>query len=686
MALKSRLISVLVLALVCSSCMESGPEDASSEPRGLKRLIPSFMRSRTRSNEPALAQYSFVVEVNGRRRTEGQRVRHQISYQGIDCIETRTQQKTTRIRDGEAFTRTIDRQVITGPHGEALFSREIAYEGGQRTEFTIAVEQGIAHFESRDREGTTEQDVEVGPGVIFGINELWLAQQPLAPGKTFPAAVLSQRRRRVVQESATVLRLEEINFQGRPTEAWVIRTESEATPDNPVTIIMTRDGQLVRMEASGAVFRVVTEEEREAEPVERDTVVTSIPIEFPLIAHDRYDTIVLEAQPASAWKSLVMDSEYADVIDDGGITIAVKRYMPRVRPQEPFDPAADMPLGELTPDLLALTKPRGQVRPDERAIRQQARRIVKKENDALQAVAYLAGWVHHNIKWNARGRMNTGPVQTMKSMRGDCSEHADLFASLARAVGIPTRHCLGLKLERSRAIYHNWVEAWVGSAWVPVDTTINRVGLPATHVLTARESADTAELTDTLPWAMRQEKLGLAVQSIVKGDYRIDPANKRTFVATTGNWLANLYHGFAVTKPAPWNGRIGLRSVELTSPDGRPDTADAAGAFIYGTASFKIESMDILYRGSAGELAALVRSLKKQVQQFRELDADVVEAFNGKALFVDFTFVADGADMRYQQYIVPRRGRSYRIGMWAPSESFAGYEDDLQTILESVDL
>ncbi|MBN1257235.1 MAG: transglutaminase domain-containing protein, partial [Planctomycetes bacterium] len=305
------------------------------------------------------------------------------------------------------------------------------------------------------------------------------------------------------------------------------------------------------------------------------------------------------------------------------------------------------------------------------------------ETNALQALAYLAGWVNVNIKWNAKGSMNQTPLETMTSMRGDCSEHADLFASLARSVGFPTRHCLGLQLRPEGAIYHNWVEVNVGGAWIPIDTTVNRVGLPAGYILTARDETGENDLSDSLPWAMRSKKLGLHVMEMVKDKNIMIPGNKKTYVAARGDWLANFYWGFAMTKPANWTGRITLSGVDLTTPDG---VRTPESSFTFGTATFKCRAENQVYRASEGELASLQRSFKNNMDAYQQKEAKLIPFLDGAALFFDFTCEVKGTVLRSQQYIVPRSGRSYRLTCWAPAESFADYEATFKEIIASIEL
>jgi len=69
--------------------------------------------------------------------------------------------------------------------------------------------------------------------------------------------------------------------------------------------------------------------------------------------------------------------------------------------------------------------------------------------------------------------------------KGDCNEHALLFATLARAAGIPAREVYGLiyKNDETRTFgRHVWNEVVIDGVWVPVDPTWDEIDLSAGHI------------------------------------------------------------------------------------------------------------------------------------------------------------------------------------------------------------
>ncbi len=77
--------------------------------------------------------------------------------------------------------------------------------------------------------------------------------------------------------------------------------------------------------------------------------------------------------------------------------------------------------------------------------------------------------------------------EILTKRRGDCTEHAKLFVTLARSLGLPAREVAGyvhggdLPPELAG---HEWVEVELDGHWVPMDPSWNEVQINATHLRT----------------------------------------------------------------------------------------------------------------------------------------------------------------------------------------------------------
>ncbi len=72
----------------------------------------------------------------------------------------------------------------------------------------------------------------------------------------------------------------------------------------------------------------------------------------------------------------------------------------------------------------------------------------------------------------------------IKTMRGDCTEHAVLLSTLMRSQGFPSRVVVGFVYVTNPASYapHMWTEALLNGKWIPFDSTRGPAGVGLTHI------------------------------------------------------------------------------------------------------------------------------------------------------------------------------------------------------------
>jgi hypothetical protein len=124
---------------------------------------------------------------------------------------------------------------------------------------------------------------------------------------------------------------------------------------------------------------------------------------------------------------------------------------------------------------------------DDPRIRETSRTVLGGERDAERAARKLLDWVHDNL---AKVPTISVPnaLQVLDERKGDCNEHAVLYAALARAAGLPARMLAGIVYMPADGdvpggfYYHAWNEVWLGQ-WIAVDPTFEQFPADATHVV-----------------------------------------------------------------------------------------------------------------------------------------------------------------------------------------------------------
>ncbi len=114
-------------------------------------------------------------------------------------------------------------------------------------------------------------------------------------------------------------------------------------------------------------------------------------------------------------------------------------------------------------------------------IKKTARNIVRGEQDPVRQVRLLADWVYGSLEKRPILGLPDA-LTTLRSKKGDCNEHASLFAALARSLGIPTVIATGVTLQNKAFYYHAWNEVCLDGRWYSLDTTINQFPADLFHI------------------------------------------------------------------------------------------------------------------------------------------------------------------------------------------------------------
>ncbi|MDB5051821.1 MAG: transglutaminase protein [Fibrobacteres bacterium] len=99
--------------------------------------------------------------------------------------------------------------------------------------------------------------------------------------------------------------------------------------------------------------------------------------------------------------------------------------------------------------------------------------IAPGESDPARIAGAIYDWVAGRFRFQMGSVLFGTSSETIRDLRGDCSEAAILTAALLRARGVPARVALGFaSLGKGVFIGHAWCEAWLDDGWVGVDAAL----------------------------------------------------------------------------------------------------------------------------------------------------------------------------------------------------------------------
>ena len=109
---------------------------------------------------------------------------------------------------------------------------------------------------------------------------------------------------------------------------------------------------------------------------------------------------------------------------------------------------------------------------------------VPRAAETTAQVDLLLAFVERTLVYDDETR-SLDLTDALRTGRGDCTEFADLFTTLARALGIPARPANGLvyaDIDGPGFYVHAWSEVAIDGHWVAVDPTSGQRPADATHV------------------------------------------------------------------------------------------------------------------------------------------------------------------------------------------------------------
>lgn len=187
---------------------------------------------------------------------------------------------------------------------------------------------------------------------------------------------------------------------------------------------------------------------------------------------DRLESLTVELR----WKDIAFDRFRLE--DDRQHVVARSqegtryRSVVQIEPAKPIEDPARLPI--TGPEFAGALGESRYIKPHDPKIVALAREVTQGKTNALEAVLALSEWVSKHVEVTFLAETLSGP-EVLACRKGKCSEFATLFASLARAAGIPTRIVLGDRLLPGQWGGHMWNEVYVGR-WIPVDAGYNEVG------------------------------------------------------------------------------------------------------------------------------------------------------------------------------------------------------------------
>jgi transglutaminase-like putative cysteine protease len=194
-------------------------------------------------------------------------------------------------------------------------------------------------------------------------------------------------------------------------------------------------------------------------------------------------------------------------------------------------------------------KPNQVLQSDDAEVLKLARTIVGDETDRFKAARKLQDWVAQNLTYDL-GIALAPASEVVRNRRGTCVAYAVLLASMARAVGIPSRVPMGFIYTGGIWGGHAWTEVLIDGQWVPLDAAGYRPGIADA----ARFQFDSYTLEDnlaagSLAGLQLYGNVDIAVMEYSVGGKTFQVPEAASAFSIAGDEYRNPWIGFSMRKP-----------------------------------------------------------------------------------------------------------------------------------------
>lgn len=316
----------------------------------------------------------------------------------------------------------------------------------------------------------------VGEQVVFPILYKWLVEQNPNVGETYevslldPVSIISGVEPQKLKATLRVEGEEQVKI---PLGNFMTyRVKMEYMDSESITWI-TRDGEIVK-EVSPLGLVSYKENEggfgnqdlRSFDIVKKTAISSNVKLRNPR----DLNFMRIKIDGISRIKGLNVIDNYRQFIRDGTIEIRVSDLSYINTYEIPY-------MGE---EYNSYIEQSNLIQSKNLTIQNHAKDIIDDETSSVEAARKINDWVYNYLEKTPTISIPNA-LDILKTRKGDCNEHATLFAALTRAVGVPTKLAFGLVLLDGKFYYHAWDEVFVGK-WVAVDPTFGQFPADASHI------------------------------------------------------------------------------------------------------------------------------------------------------------------------------------------------------------
>lgn len=367
------------------------------------------------------------------------------------------------------------RKIILTHRQDQTYAVEITEAGASRKNPDIEMDLRLAHITSPEQ---------------------WIIDPERKPGEKIGTVEFDQETLGLSSNTVTLVRMADWIGPGGKLPVWEIDEYDHAQKNDVQGCVRRTDGTMVKIEMAGA-FEIRMEPEAVAKrkpDAQADVFLAfSIKTNRKLGPAEKLTDLTVELSAPDGKKTPDLPATANQTVtpgDDGSLTVRITPG--KGTPQ----PATDADRADYLKSNLRYPADHAQVK----ALAAKAVAGAKSDADKVRKLlAFTDRYLEDSYEVEALSVMDL-----LKSRKGECSAHALLFTTLARAAGIPAREAWGwMYMGDTYQSFggHAWNEVILDGHWVPVDPVFQQIRLDAGHIQSgsgATDSIHTGRITPGL--------------------------------------------------------------------------------------------------------------------------------------------------------------------------------------------
>ncbi|MEW6233852.1 MAG: transglutaminase-like domain-containing protein [Candidatus Omnitrophota bacterium] len=327
-------------------------------------------------------------------------------------------------------------------------------------------------------------------GMKIGESKAYAVYDPMTMAFGSVTAKIMDKENVELEDGKTVEAYKvEVNFKGLRSTSWIgdegelVKDQSQISGIEFIAVRETKE-QALNMDYQHESVDLPQGSQEIPDLISASRILTATRIEHP----DKVTEMLVKLTGAESG-DLIFDGTFQTLADSPDDALLIRTTKQDYRKAAASLPEQNPPYALDHPDLKPFLDEQPLIQSNDPAIRQKALEIAGKAKNALEASITIAEWLYRNVKKEMRPTIPSA-AEVLNAMKGDCNEHSTLLAALARSIGIPAKICAGIVYQNDGFYYHAWNEIYAGGAWLPIDSTLNRIEMDAAHIKFAEGSLD----------------------------------------------------------------------------------------------------------------------------------------------------------------------------------------------------